>query len=111
MKLLLDHNISHKLVARLETVFPGSAQTRLLNFGRANDAQIWKFAKAHDFIFVTKDKDVAELAVLRGAPPKIVWLRMGNCKSSVVEHTLRTNVQVIEDFVHDREKAVLELFD
>jgi predicted nuclease of predicted toxin-antitoxin system len=78
VKLLLDHNISHKLVARLAGVFPGSTQTRLLNLGRTNDPQLWLIAKTNDYIFVTKDRDVAELAVLRGAPPKIIWLRMGN---------------------------------
>jgi predicted nuclease of predicted toxin-antitoxin system len=67
VKLLLDHNISHKLVARLADIFPDSTQTRLLNFGRTNDAQLWLFAKTHDYVFVTKDRDVAELAILRGA--------------------------------------------
>ena len=110
MKLLLDHNISHKLVARLADVFPDSTQTRLLNFGRANDPQLWSFAKTHGFVFVTKDRDVAELGVLRGAPPKIIWLRMGNCKTTVVEFALRSNLAAIQDLVDDPEKIVLELF-
>jgi predicted nuclease of predicted toxin-antitoxin system len=62
VKLLLDHNISHKLVARLADVYPASTQTRLLNFGRTNDPQLWRFAKADDFILVTKDGDIARSA-------------------------------------------------
>ena len=111
MKLLFDHNISHKLVGLLADVFPDSTQTRFLNFSRTSDPQIWLFAKTHGFIFVTKDRDVAELGVLRGAPPKIIWLRMGNCKTSVVERTLRANLAVIQDLIDDPEKIVLELFD
>ncbi len=111
MKLLLDHNISHKLVVRLADVFPGSTQTRLLNFGRTNDPQLWLFAKTHGYVFVTKDSDVAELAILRGAPPKIIWLRIGNCKTAVVERVLRANVRAIADFVEDPEQIVLELLD
>lgn len=111
MKLFLDHNISHKLVARLADIFPNSTQTRLLNFGRTNDPQLWLFAKAHDFIFVTKDSDLAELAILRGAPPKVIWLRMGNCKTAIIERTLRANLRAIADFASDRERIVLELFD
>ena len=111
MKLFLDHNISHKLIARLADIFPESTQTRLLNFGRTNDPQLWLFAKTHGYIFVTKDSDVAELAILRGAPPKVIWLRMGNCKTDVVEHTLRTNIRIIEDFVDDPDRIVLELYD
>ncbi len=111
MKLLLDHNISHKLVARLEDVFPGSTQTRLLNFGRTGDSQLWLFAKTNGFVFVTKDRDLAELAILRGAPPKVIWLRIGNCKTPVVERILRSSIDAIADFAQDPEQAVLELYD
>lgn len=111
MKLLFDHNISHKLVARVVDVFPESTQTRLLNLGRTTDSQLWLIAKTHGFIFVTKDKDVAELAVLRGAPPKIIWLRMGNCKTAFIERVLRANFAAIQELVRDSERVVLELFD
>ena len=111
MKLLFDHNISHKLVGRIVDVFPDSSQTRLLNLSRTNDPQLWLIAKTHGFVFVTKDKDVAELAILRGAPPKILWLRMGNCRTVVIERVLRVNFEVIEDFVADPERVVLELYD
>jgi predicted nuclease of predicted toxin-antitoxin system len=111
VKLLFDHNISHKLVARLADIFPDSSQTRLLNLSRTNDSQLWLIAKTHHFVFVSKDRDVAELAVFRGAPPKVIWLRMGNCKTAAIERTMRANVGVIEDFVTDPERVVLELFD
>jgi predicted nuclease of predicted toxin-antitoxin system len=111
VKLLFDHNISHKLVARLADIFPESSQTRLLNLGRTNDPQLWLIAKAHGFVFVSKDRDVAELAIFRGAPPKVIWLRMGNCKTAAIEETIRANVRVIEEFVADYDRVVLELFD
>lgn len=111
MKLLFDHNISHKLIARLTDIFPGSTQTRLLNLGRTNDAQLWLIAKTHDYVFVTKDGDVAELAILRGAPPKVIWLRMGNCTTIAVERTLRTNIDAIMKLADDPDQVVLELFD
>jgi predicted nuclease of predicted toxin-antitoxin system len=111
LKLLFDHNISHKLVARVIDVFPESSHTRLLNLGRTNDPQLWLIAKTHGFVFVTKDRDVAELAILRGAPPKVLWLRMGNCRTAVVELVLRDNLETIVSFVADEERVVLELFD
>ena len=101
----------HKLVARLSDMFPGSSQTRLLHLSRTNDPQLWLIAKSHGFVFVTKDRDVAELGILRGAPPKIIWLRMGNCRTEIIERTLRTNMEAIEDLVQDPEKVVLELFE
>ncbi|HUP61026.1 MAG TPA: DUF5615 family PIN-like protein [Thermoanaerobaculia bacterium] len=111
MKLLFDHNISHKLVPHIIDIFPESTQTRLLGLGRTNDPQLWLIAKTHGFVFVTKDRDVAELAVLRGAPPKVIWCRMGNCRTSVIERTLRARFKAIEEFVRDSERVVLELFD
>jgi len=111
VKLLLDHNLSHKLVARLADVFPESTQTRLLNLGRTNDPQLWLVAKTHGYLFVTKDRDVAELAILRGAPPKIIWLRIGNCKTATVEQVLRANIDAISHLAEDPEQVVLELFD
>lgn len=54
---------------------------------------------------------MAELAILRGAPPKVIWLRMGNCATTAVERTLRPNIDAIMDLVRDPEQVVLELFD
>jgi predicted nuclease of predicted toxin-antitoxin system len=111
VKLLFDHNLSHKLPARLADVFPGSTQTRLLHFGRAKDPEIWFHARTHSFVIVSKDNDFAELAVLRGAPPKVVWLRIGNCSSRAVERLLRAHAALIEEFANDSERVVLELYD
>jgi len=111
VKLLLDHNLSHKLVARLADIFPGSTQTRLIDFARAPDPEIWFHARTHGFIIVSKDNDFAELAVLKGAPPKVVWLRIGNCSSGAVERLLRTHASAIEALFNDPERVVLELYD
>ncbi|HYH08354.1 MAG TPA: DUF5615 family PIN-like protein [Thermoanaerobaculia bacterium] len=72
---------------------------------------MWFHARTHDLIIVTKDNDFAELAVLRGAPPKVVWLRIGNCSSAAVEQLLRRNRSVIAEFLDDAERVVLELYD
>ena len=111
MKLLLDHNISHKLVQRLADIYPGSSQTRLLRFARSGDSELWFYARTHGFIFVTKDRDVAELAILRGAPPKIVWLRIGNCTVAALERCLRGNHAAINALADDPDRVVLELFE
>ena len=111
MKLLLDHNISHKLCAKLSDLYPESSHTRFLRFERAADPEIWFHARTHGFIVVTKDKDIAEFAVLKGAPPKVLWLRMGNCSTQAVEATLRANFEKISALAQHAERIVLELFD
>jgi predicted nuclease of predicted toxin-antitoxin system len=110
VKLLFDHNLSHKLVARLADIYPESTQTRLLGFARAADPEIWFHARTHELVIVSKDNDFAELAVLRGAPPKVVWLRLGNCSTVAVEELLRRNVLTIAEFVADSDRVVLELY-
>ena len=37
MKLLLDENLSHRLVPRLQTAYPGSSQVTLVGLGSADD--------------------------------------------------------------------------
>ena len=74
MKLLFDHNLSHKLCSRLSDLFPDSTQTRLLFFDTASDQAVWEHAKINGFLVVTLDKDFSDLAMLRGAPPQIIWM-------------------------------------
>lgn len=78
MKLLLDHHLSHKLVSRLADLFTDSTQTRLLDFTSAYDNVIWDYAKQNGFTIVTLDADYYDLSLLRGHPPKLIWLRCGN---------------------------------
>jgi predicted nuclease of predicted toxin-antitoxin system len=111
VKLLFDHNLSHKLVARLTDLYADSTHTRFVNLARAGDSELWFYARTRGYVIVTKDEDYAELAVLRGAPPKVVWLRIGNCSTSAVEQTLRKYAQAIRELLADEERIILELFD
>jgi predicted nuclease of predicted toxin-antitoxin system len=110
MKLLFDHNLSHKLVRRLADVFPDSTQTRLLNFSTSDDSTIWQHAKENGFVVVTLDKDFADLALQRGTPPKIIWLRCGNSTVAEVERLLRANFADIEKFESHPTAEVLEIW-
>lgn len=110
MKLLFDHNLSHKLVRRLADIFPDSTQTRLLNFSTADDPIIWQHAKDNGFVVVTLDKDFAALALQRGAPPKIIWLRCGNSTIKEVERLLRANFADIGHFESLPTADVLEIW-
>jgi predicted nuclease of predicted toxin-antitoxin system len=110
MKLLFDHNLSYNLVRRLADIFPDSTQTRLLNFSTADDSAIWRHAKENGFVVATLDKDFSELALQRGIPPKIIWLRCGNSTVAEVERLLRANLQDIKDFELHPIAEVLEIW-
>jgi predicted nuclease of predicted toxin-antitoxin system len=77
--LLFDENLSPRLPALLVDEFPGSRHVRDVGLRGTTDQDIWNFAGAADFTIVTKDDDFRGLSLLRGAPPKVIWLVIGNC--------------------------------
>ena len=110
MKLLFDQNLSFKLATRLADLFPASDQVRRLGLDEADDAAIWKFAKANEFTIVTQDSDFADMAMLYGPPPKIIWLRCGNQPNSFVEKILRDHSESIGDFEKDSAATCWEIY-
>jgi predicted nuclease of predicted toxin-antitoxin system len=79
MKLLYDHNLRPLMVPRLADLFPHSQHVFALGLDRVSDEAIRDYAEQHGFCIVTKDADLSDLCVLLGFPPKIVWIRRGNC--------------------------------
>jgi predicted nuclease of predicted toxin-antitoxin system len=79
MKLLFDENLSHKLPRLVAAFFPDSQHVRELGLKGQTDEEIWNYAKTNGFTVISKDKDFYERALLYGAPPKFIWLRLGNC--------------------------------
>lgn len=110
MRLLFDQNLSFRLCRSLADIFPHSQQAAGLGLARADDTSVWDVAGREGFTIVTLDADFAEMAALRGPPPKVVWLRCGNQSTSVVEGLLRSHGATIADFIDDRDAACLELY-
>lgn len=107
MKLLFDHNLSARLVQNLAAVFPGASHVSLLRLARTADEQIWSFARLNDYAIVTKDSDFSDLSVLRGWPPKVIWMRIGNCTTVEIETLLRTHAATIDDFINASTEGTL----
>lgn len=78
MKLLLDQNLSRRMLPELEKHYSGSTQVALIEMDKSPDLLIWEYAKDNDFLIVTKDSDFQELSLLLGEPPKVIWLKCGN---------------------------------
>ena len=110
MKLLFDQNLSFRLVREFSDIFPGSEQVTRLGLANADDITVWLFAKANGFALVSQDADFAEMAMLRGPPPKVIWLRCGNRPISFIVDLMRRHAEAIDRFDHDTEAACLELY-
>lgn len=61
-------------------------------------------------LVVSKDADFSELSMFHGFPPKLLWLRLGNCTTSEIEALIRSNHEFIEQLVKDDERGILSLF-
>lgn len=106
MKLLLDENLSPKLPALLNDLYPGSTQIELLGLRGAADSAVWEYAKAGDYVLVSKDNDFRQRSFRFGAPPKVVWLSVGNAGTDLILRLLRESRDEIERFVASPEEAL-----
>ena len=109
LRLLFDQNLAPQLARRLIDLFPGSVHVRDVGLARAGDDVVWTHAASGGFIIVTKDDDFRQRSFVHGPPPKVIWVRLGNCRTADVESLLRTRHGDIEAFVADEQAALLVL--
>lgn len=109
MRLLLDENISSKLVRFLTKDFPESSYIDLLKMQGTTDTNIWEYAKTKDYIIVSKDNDFRQRSFLFGSPPKVIWLSVGNGGTKIIKELLLKNIITIRNFSQESESGLLIL--
>jgi len=109
VKLLLDENISPRVASALREAYPETVHVRAVGLASAADEAIWSFAVEHGFLIVSKDSDFHQLSFVRGFPPKVVWIQLGNCTTAQIIDLLLTRHGALEGFESDPEAAFLEL--
>jgi predicted nuclease of predicted toxin-antitoxin system len=109
MKLLFDQNLSPRLPRLLADIYPESIHVREVGLRDADDFIILGYAKANGYAIVSKDSDFQQRSLLHGAPPKFVWLRVGNCTVKRTEDLLRSYSAAIHTFDLDESKSHLML--
>lgn len=109
MKLLLDENLSRRLVPFLQHDFPGSAQVVLLGLASASDKDVWQIAKSEAYVIVTRDADFQEFSLVWGQPPKVIRLKTPNLSRAAVLKMLLDNRAVIEDALLVQGLASIEI--
>lgn len=108
MKLLLDANLSPRLVTSITDLFPESGH--VFGFGLGpDDEAIWTFARDNDFTIVSKDSDFYRFSVMRGAPPKVAWLKVGNDGTDAVARLIRDRFAEVLAFGTTGSEALLVL--
>lgn len=113
MKLLLDQNISYRVVKLIAEHFPESSGVKNCHLTNATDLEIWTFAKGNCYTIVTFDEDFYNIQLLKGFPPKIVWFKTGNLSNQQIADFLIAQKEMIASFVSDstyEREGCLELF-
>lgn len=109
MKLLFDENLSPKLVDALADIFPGSAHVDRVGLGGSPDNDVWLYAKTNGFILVSKDSDFYDKSMLHGYPPKVVWIKRGNCSNRQIQLLLRNKFEAIAAFIQDDQVSFIAI--
>lgn len=109
MRLLLDENLSDRIVAQITDLYPDSVHVKTLALIQSDDVLIWEYAKANNFVIVSKDSDFHQRSLLYGHPPKFIYLRVGNCPTSTIVQILRNNYATISQFGDAEHESILVL--
>jgi predicted nuclease of predicted toxin-antitoxin system len=111
MKIIIDENISSRLVGRIQHVFPDVEHVKTLGLMTVNDFNIFMFARQNGYDAVlTLDEDFYNIQLTHGVPPKIIWLRVGNCSTIALTETIMSNVDTIYAFLFDPNLECLEIY-
>jgi predicted nuclease of predicted toxin-antitoxin system len=97
MKLLLDENLSRRLVPFLQHDYPGSNQVVLMGMESASDKEVWQRARDDGYVIVTRDADFQELSLVWGQPPKVIRLKTLNQSRAATLKILIDNKNAITE--------------
>ena len=112
MKLLFNQNISYRIIPKVIKYFPESKHVSQVGLNDSEDSEIWNFARVKGFVIVTFDSDYYDLSLIRGCPPKVIWLRIGNLLTNELAKVIIINSQRIIDFItlkENEDKSCLEI--
>lgn len=109
MKLLYDQNLSYRLVAALKDLYPDSLHVRDMGMKESDDSDIWEYAARNGYVIVSKDSDFHQQSFMHGHPPKVIWLRVGNCSTDTITALLRAHHDAVVRFKQDETASFLTL--
>ncbi len=109
MRLLFDQNLSPRLVRLLSDVYSECSHVQELGMDKSSDTDVWNYAAEHGYTIVSKDSDFHQRSLLLGAPPRVIWIRQGNCSVTDTADLLRKSFITVEHFHMREEKAFLAL--
>jgi predicted nuclease of predicted toxin-antitoxin system len=111
MKLLLDANLSWRLIKLLSEHFETVAHVD--NIGLkvpAKDVEIWQYAQKNNFVIITNDDDFSKLVLQHGFPPQIIMIKSRNQSNKHLFELILKKKNEIESFSNPQNYGILEIY-
>jgi predicted nuclease of predicted toxin-antitoxin system len=105
--LVLDENLSPRLVERLVTLFRGLIHVRDIGLKQASDEQIWEWAKSNNYTIVSADADFVTLSRRLGWPPKVIHIEKCDFPFASLRNCSGQNALRISEFDNDPKSGLL----
>lgn len=110
MRFLLDENVSWRLTKLLAPDFGDVIHVNQTRPGESSeDYAIWDFALKDSRCIITNDEDFHSLSAVRGYPPKVILLRMGNQSTRNLAAVLLAKREEIALFLENEDYGVIEI--
>jgi predicted nuclease of predicted toxin-antitoxin system len=103
MRLLFDQNISFRITKKLKSYFSDCKHVSDCGLSDCDDPEIWEYAQENDYAIVTFNSDFYEISLIKGYPPKIIWIRSGNLTTTQIAGLLIKNKESIIEFISKEE--------
>jgi len=109
MKLLIDQNISKRIIESIQDVFPKSIHITDLKLGDASDIEVWEYALKNNFVLISTDIDVVDRCVISDKAPKTLFVKGDFLTTTKMEWALRINEDIIRNFYSDAPETCLQI--
>ena len=97
------------LMAMINHLFPDTRHISTIDTKSKEDIKIWEYAKQNNYVILTKDEDFNDLSFLKGFPPFVIWLNIGNCSTNTIEKIIIENNKYITDMINLSQTGVIEI--
>jgi predicted nuclease of predicted toxin-antitoxin system len=81
VKFLIDNQLPASLANLLVSLGHEALHVLDVGLAAAGDHDIWRYAAENALVIVTKDEDFSRRNVNLDPVPRVVWVRLGNCRN------------------------------
>jgi predicted nuclease of predicted toxin-antitoxin system len=111
MNLLIDANISWRILKILNSYFPTIIHAKNIDVLQpAKDIEIWNYCKKNNYTILTHDEDFQKILLTKGSPPKVIILKTFNKNTLELANLIINQKEAIEGFIINDEQSILEIY-